>query len=68
VFLFLAGLCVGIIEEDFMEGPSSDLKLRHGMGPNRKPGNSRENYKKLPFRFSNSSNVSYPIDQNGAYL
>ena len=56
-----------IIEEDFMEGSIfSDLKLRAGWG---QTGNQEIPGKitKASFRVSNSSNVSYPIDQNGAY-
>ncbi|MCM4167658.1 TonB-dependent receptor P3 [Arenibacter antarcticus] len=56
-----------IIEEDFMKGSIfSDLKLRAGWG---QTGNQEIPGKitKASFRVSNSSNVSYPIDQNGAY-
>ena len=56
-----------IIEEDFMEGSIfSDLKLRAGWG---QTGNQEIPGKitKASFSVSNSSNVSYPIDQNGAY-
>jgi iron complex outermembrane receptor protein len=56
-----------IIEEDFMEGSIfSDLKLRAGWG---QTGNQEIPGKitKASFRVSNSSNVSYPIDQNGPY-
>ena len=56
-----------IIEEDFMDGSIfSDLKLRAGWG---QTGNQEIPGKitKASFRVSNSSNVSYPIDQNGAY-
>ncbi|WP_220377719.1 MULTISPECIES: TonB-dependent receptor [unclassified Arenibacter] len=56
-----------IIEEDFMEGSIfSDLKLRAGWG---QTGNQEIPGKitKASFSVSNSNNVSYPIDQNGAY-
>ena len=56
-----------IIEEDFMDGSIfSDLKLRAGWG---QTGN-QEIPNKITlesYSVSNSSNVSYPIDQNGAY-
>ena len=56
-----------IIEEDFMDGSIfSDLKLRAGWG---QTGNQEIPNKitKESFSVSNSSSVSYPIDQNGAY-
>ncbi len=56
-----------LIEEDFMDGSIfSDLKLRAGWG---QTGN-QEIPNKITlesYSVSNSSNVSYPIDQNGAY-
>lgn len=56
-----------IIAEDFMDGSIfSDLKLRAGWG---QTGN-QEIPNKITlesYSVSNSSNVSYPIDQNGAY-
>ena len=57
-----------LIEEDFMASSSifSDLKLRAGWG---QTGNQEIPNKitKESFSVSNSSGVSYPIDQNGAY-
>ncbi|MCK5442210.1 MAG: SusC/RagA family TonB-linked outer membrane protein, partial [Maribacter sp.] len=56
-----------ISEEDFMaSSPFSNLKLRAGWG---QTGNQEIPGKitKASFSVSNSSSVSYPIDQNGAY-
>ncbi len=57
-----------VIEEDFMANSSvfSDLKLRAGWG---QTGNQEIPGKitKASFRVSTSDQVSYPIDQNGAY-
>ncbi|MDX1364749.1 MAG: TonB-dependent receptor [Arenibacter latericius] len=56
-----------IIEEDFMaQSIFSDLKIRAGWG---QTGNQEIPGKitKASYSVSNSSNVSYPIDQNGPY-